>query len=102
MTVLTGVNCADIGNRHHDVVGTPIEPGLKTDEVVIQSQLIGGRDGRVQNDLAVSRITRRNNRAFVDRDRQIRGEPVIRAPFMNGADQVRLCRRLCHHDLTGA
>jgi hypothetical protein len=80
----------------------PVEAGLKTDEVVIKAQLIRGRNRCVQDNFTISRITRRHDRTVVNRHRKIWGEPIVGTPFVDGPNEVRLGRGVCHHKFTGA
>src|SRR5262249_58137734 len=47
----------------------------------------------VEDDLAVAHVLDGNARALVDRDQDLRGVAVVDAPFVHGAQQVRLGRR---------
>ena len=80
----------------------PVEAGLKADEVVIEAQLIRGRNRCVQDNFTVSRIARRHDRTIVNRHGEIRREPVIGTPLVDGPNEVRLGRGVCHHKFTGA
>jgi hypothetical protein len=102
VTIFPSINRTDIGDWHQDVVRPTVEAGLKANEVVIETQLIRCRNGCVQNDFTISRVALRHDRALVNRHGEIRSEPVIGTPFVDGPNEVRLRRGVGHQEFTGA
>ena len=73
------------------------EATIATDILVAELQVLHGIPTDIQNDLPVLYVASRYLRVFVHLHCQIRGISGIRAPFIDGADQVGLGGRLVYH-----
>jgi len=78
-------------------VSDTAEATIATDILVAELQVLHGIPTDIQNDLPVLYVASRYLRVFVHLHCQIRGISGIRAPFIDGADQVGLGGRLVYH-----
>src|SRR5690606_29825545 len=87
---------ADVVDRDRHVARDAAEARLELEQLVADVQPVGGLGGDVQHDLAVAHELAWDERALVDRHRDERPVAVVRAPLVDGADEIRLRRYFGH------
>jgi hypothetical protein len=90
LAVFVGVDGQHVVHRDVQFARDAVEARPEGDRVVVHFQPGGRAVADVEDDLALFHVFHRNRGGGVDLDGQVRRVAAVRAPFVNGAQQVRL------------
>lgn len=97
-----GIDGENVAHGNLNVVGNSTEACRESDPVIVDADIAHRAWTDIEDDLSVPDVGLGNLGAMIDPDGDIGREVAVHAPFIEGAQEIRLLGRPAHHALTCA